>query len=369
MAKSKKSTKKSASRPTTHTAAKTPRKATAKTGASNHRKTAVLPDNASVGAEPSSPVPQLTPQPTPSSAKGESPAAETRETPQSSTAVPNEPGAGTASVATYVEPADSRDVADASSTPSTPAATPSEEARVSLPDKHEPEEVTPAVTAIPQTAQRPSAPKSLSGPPVRHRKRRWILAPLLLVVVASAGVLVWHNHFRQTPSRQEKVNKQLVAEVAERAVLPGGETPSVTTVVNKEKVSQTFLADARNGDKVLLFFQAGKAVLYRPSTHQVVNIGPLQQPDARVFIRSGTPKDVSDILSNKLSKAAGFKIVSKDFSDKRDYTKTLVVDLSGNRPDLAERVATVVGGTVSKLPPAESPPDADILVIAGADSK
>jgi len=161
----------------------------------------------------------------------------------------------------------------------------------------------------------------------------------------------------------------LIAEVAKFAVLPKGETPSVSTVIDKNKANQTFLANAADGDKVLLYFQAGRAVLYRPSTHQIVNMGPLSQPPAQVFLRNGASGDIPVSLKTSVGKAAGFKIVSQDLSTKSTYTDTLVIDITGNRPDLATRVAKLVGGKVVKLPSGESAPDADILVIVGSDAR
>ncbi|HEX8182531.1 MAG TPA: LytR C-terminal domain-containing protein [Candidatus Saccharimonadales bacterium] len=210
-------------------------------------------------------------------------------------------------------------------------------------------------------------------PPLQKHKilkvtrTRLIVASFVLLV----GVLglVWAYQARSTDDTTSAANKALVAEVAERAVLPQGETPTITTVVDKKKINQTFLANAADGDKVLLYFQSGQAIVYRPSTRQIVNMGPLAQPAAEVFVRNGSSKNVPSSVSDKLNQAAGFTIVSRDTSNKRDYPKTLVIDIAGNRPDVAKRTAELIGGEVAQLPAGENRPDADILIIIGANAQ
>jgi hypothetical protein len=197
-------------------------------------------------------------------------------------------------------------------------------------------------------------------------KKAVLVSVLLLLVVAS---LLWRAHAERSVPASEAATNQLIAEIADRAVLPKGEKPSVSTVVDKNKADQAFLVNASDGDKVLLYFQAGRAVLYRPSTHQIVNMGPLTQPPAQVFLRNGTSGDIPASIHTSLGKSAGFKVVSQDLSTRPTYADTLVIDITGNRPDLATRVAKLVGGKVVRLPSGEIAPDAEILVIVGADAK
>lgn len=212
--------------------------------------------------------------------------------------------------------------------------------------------------------------KQLTAPSRSNRrirgKRLLIIGGILLVV---AGGLRWYSQAHLSGNVVAAQNKALVAEVAKYAVLPTGETPSITTIVDKEKVSQTFLASAADGDKVLLYFQAGKAVVYRPSTHQIVNIGPLTSPPAKIFLRDGTAAAIPSSLSDKLANPTAYTIVSQDSSPRQDYTHSLVVDIAGNRPDIAAKVAKAIGARVSVLPPGETAPAADILVIVGANTK
>ncbi len=205
--------------------------------------------------------------------------------------------------------------------------------------------------------------------PVRGRRliRRRIVGGLVLLIAISIGLIVWHRH--QTSSMSNSDIQSLVTIVGRHALLPQGETPSVSTVVDTKKVNQQFLLNAQNGDKVLLYFQAGRAIVYRPSTGQIVNMGPVTTPPATVFLRNGTTEAIPSALSDKLTTSSGFQVASQDVAARSDYATTLVVDVKGNRPDLAAKAAKLVGGKVANLPETETAPDADILIIVGFNQK
>jgi hypothetical protein len=79
-----------------------------------------------------------------------------------------------------------------------------------------------------------------------------------------------------TSSTANAQTSALVAKVRKLVVLPEDETPTVATVVSADKLkSQTFFANASNGDKVLVYSKEKEAILYRPSTNQIVTIAPV----------------------------------------------------------------------------------------------
>ncbi len=74
----------------------------------------------------------------------------------------------------------------------------------------------------------------------------------------------------------------LVSEVGTLLALPSDEKPTVATITDVEKLKeQPFFKNAANGDKVLIYTNAKKAILYRPSEKKVVEVGAVninQQP-------------------------------------------------------------------------------------------
>lgn len=231
-------------------------------------------------------------------------------------------------------------------------------------------EPLPSSVLLPgETAEDFNTASSITLPPsVKNIQRRQRIKRLLAVAAATlliAGAGFWYFVYRQADSAAE--NQQLIQQVSRLALVPQGETPSVTTVVDEQKVNQEFLRSAKKGDKVLLYFQAGRAVVYRPDTGQIINMGPLETPKPRVFLRNGSTQDKLPRVAEKIGQSSDFLVASRDNSPKQTYTQTIVVDVAGNRPDVAQRLARFLGATVATLPDGESRPDSDLLVLVGSD--
>ncbi len=104
---------------------------------------------------------------------------------------------------------------------------------------------------------------------------------VLLVPLLVAGALAYtyysqYQLFKNNPqAATAKVNQQLVAEVGRLIFLPD-EQPTVATVSDLESLkNQPFFAQAKIGDKVLIYTNAKKAVLYDPDAKKIVEVAPL----------------------------------------------------------------------------------------------
>ena len=68
----------------------------------------------------------------------------------------------------------------------------------------------------------------------------------------------------------------VVERVGKLIVLPEGEQPTVATVTDPERLrDQPFFAKAKRGDKVLIYTNAKKAILYDPVGNKIVEAAPL----------------------------------------------------------------------------------------------
>lgn len=212
----------------------------------------------------------------------------------------------------------------------------------------------------------------------------------LALVIAVGGVVFGMNSARKSQELEKKLEElknnpqqatqdevqKLVEETGKLIVLPEGETPTVASITDREKLKDVpFFAKAENGDKVLIYVNARKAFLYRPGTKLIevatINLTPRADQGfaAKVALRNSTEvagltKRVEDELKRLLPKVE----ITARGNAKAAVEKTLVVDLSGSRKADAERLATIVGGTVGELPKGEAKPvGADFLILLGKD--
>ena len=75
----------------------------------------------------------------------------------------------------------------------------------------------------------------------------------------------------------QQENAKIIDMVGKLVLLPEDETPTIATVTDpaKLKAEQAFFARAEDGDKVLIYTRALKAIMYRPRTNKIIEVAPL----------------------------------------------------------------------------------------------
>ncbi|HEX5429454.1 MAG TPA: hypothetical protein VFX17_00010 [Patescibacteria group bacterium] len=128
-------------------------------------------------------------------------------------------------------------------------------------------------TTLPETG-------TTSGKP-RKFLRNFLISVGVIVFLVAAGTAVYfymqYTKLNHNPSQQASADTQeTIAAVGRLIVLPDNEQPTVATVTDPSKLgNQSFFANAKVGDKVLLYAQAQKAILYDPSIDKIVEVAPI----------------------------------------------------------------------------------------------
>jgi len=215
------------------------------------------------------------------------------------------------------------------------------------------------------------------------------LKPIFLIIMAIifvgalfAGVYFYWQ-YQRVIKNPEIITKQETAWILEKVNklidLPQDETPTIATILDKDKLKdQDFFKKAENGDKLIVYMNAKKAVLYRPNINKIIEVAPVYTDDTQkaeesgaitanpkiVLLNGTTSPGLTNVAETKIKDALpNVEITQKENAKKNDYTKTIVVDLTGSRGGQVKRIAEILGGEVGSLPEGEDKSDADILVI------
>ena len=236
---------------------------------------------------------------------------------------------------------------------------------------------------------------AMTKPNLHLAKKPGLILALILVLVAIAG---WSSfsYYRtkrelaklstlegQQQLAQQEIDTVLTA-LKKRMILPETEQPTLATVTDVEalKKDQPFFEKAQNGDKVIVYVGDKKAIIYRPSDDLIVNVGFIavnddnsqiagvtdQQLLLTVEVRNGTQtsglaQKVADGLKGE------FSIQRVGDAQKKDYTKTIIVDIgrSSDRGAINALAQALNAEIVNTLPDGENPTQALTLVIVGED--
>ena len=231
-----------------------------------------------------------------------------------------------------------------------------------------------------------------------------ILFVLVFIGALGASSYYYYQYRKLTKNDQTAEINSLVKDLNKVIDLPSDETPTLATVTDKEKLAnQPFFKNAANDDKVLIYVKAGKAILYRPSTHKIVDVSTVNitndQQSVPTTENANTVSSSSNSTTSNTSatpatdgkpsialyngaKTLGltYKVedqISKSFTGanftkkqpaaKTDYVKTIVVDVSGKYSSMAGDMARNLSADLKPLPDGEAAPDSDILIIVGED--
>ncbi len=139
----------------------------------------------------------------------------------------------------------------------------------------------------------------------------WLLPSVVAVGMAVFFYIQWQKaqqavntvENKQTETVAQTKHKEIQSieeQLDEVVLLPRGETPTLITIKDKDEIRENkeFFTDAQDGDKVLVYQQAKKAFLYRPSTKKLINLAPIN------ISQGSDSQEVNQIVgSNEISES------------------------------------------------------------------
>lgn len=117
------------------------------------------------------------------------------------------------------------------------------------------------------------------------RKTKIILITILVALLVVGGIGLWWYVQKRTEAGMSTQQKSVVEQVARIFVLPTDEKPAILTVVNKDEITSAFLqGKVEDGDKVLIYQQNQKVIIYRPSLDKIIDAGPAVVDDVETSL-------------------------------------------------------------------------------------
>lgn len=252
----------------------------------------------------------------------------------------------------------------------------------------------------------------------------WIISAVVVLLIGGVGVGIYQyqkvtselanvkNNPAQAGQLTDDRQRELIAEVSSKIMLPSDEKPTVAIVsdINRLK-DQQFFAGGQNGDVVLIYMNSKRAILYRPAEKKIVEVAPVNLSPNQTASVAGTTNQITDPqltapttvpaipspgvtpttapITGTFSIRNGTQVtgLARSFQTQlqakfpqvqvtetgnaanRNNPTTILVDVKGSKAGIATQIAQGMGIQMGTLPPQETAPQTDFLIILGADKK
>lgn len=134
----------------------------------------------------------------------------------------------------------------------------------------------------------------------------WIcLAAALLLIALAFALGRWSVYSAHPELLGAEQASQILANVGKLIQLPASETPTMATINDaaSAKKAQPFLANAENGDILIVYQNAAEALLYRPSTDKLIAVGPVDSGAGAPQVQAPAPAPAATSTNDKATSA------------------------------------------------------------------
>lgn len=120
------------------------------------------------------------------------------------------------------------------------------------------------------------------------KKKLIFLGIPVFIALASPPLYYFYNQYQKMYQENQKTklqvnksstvlgnNTQEVIDKVGRLIELPKETPTIANITDKTKLQNQFFANAQDGDKVLIFQNAKKAIIYRESANKIIEVGTI----------------------------------------------------------------------------------------------
>lgn len=113
---------------------------------------------------------------------------------------------------------------------------------------------------------------------IKKNKTLWVVLIIFVLLVSLLLFLstLYKNQMATKQKARAKAEQEVVDKISKLLRLPN-ETPIFVTVFNeKDFENNDLFRKVKTGDKILIYLNSKQAVIYRPSTNQVIEVLPVK---------------------------------------------------------------------------------------------
>lgn len=114
---------------------------------------------------------------------------------------------------------------------------------------------------------------------MKNKKKGYWIAGIVIALIAAFSLTmagVYKNQMAQKQKKRAAEEQAVVDKIYKLLRLPN-ETPIFMTVYNeKDFQNNDLFRVVKTGDKILVYLNAKQAIIYRPSTNQVIEVLPVK---------------------------------------------------------------------------------------------
>lgn len=115
-------------------------------------------------------------------------------------------------------------------------------------------------------------------------KTKKILSILILIIILLLAFAIFKKFYnpkdelgKKTEQLSDKQTTAIVKKISKLIVVPADEKPMIVPISNADELiaEQRFYIGSEDGDYVIVYPNAKKAIIYRESENKLINVGPV----------------------------------------------------------------------------------------------
>ena len=207
---------------------------------------------------------------------------------------------------------------------------------------------------------------------LRKNFKFFIITVMVLLIGAAMGWQISVN--RASPASKELAGVK--ANIGKLMLLPKDEEPTLAIVQDKSLLKDKFLlANAQNGDQVLVYTTKGQAIIYRPSINKIVAVSSItidlalaESVGTTIWILNGTTDStITNKVETMIKDIYPDANITVGNANKRDFPSTIIIDNTDKKDNFVQGLAGLINGQRGVKPLGEEAGSTNIVIIIGKD--